>query len=95
MKAKVPAPLCINTCLGSPGAPKVLQGDFRGYRENLVNKLANEYTLYRNKIFLFSLPLHTSSPLTCVSGTFAQHEEDCIVVKPTLVHHVPAVGKGA
>lgn len=94
MKAKVPAPLCINTCLGSPAAPKVLQGDLRGHGESLVNKLANEYTLYRNKIFLFSLPVSTSSPLACVTGIFAQHEKNCIVVKPTLVHRVPAVGKG-
>lgn len=30
----------------------------------------------------------------CAPGTLAQHEEDSIVVKPTLVHYVLWWGKG-
>lgn len=40
--------------------------------------------------------LHTGIKYSsiCAPRTLAQHEEDCIVVKPTLVHYVPVVGKG-
>lgn len=32
--------------------------------------------------------------IICVLGPFAQYEEDCIVVKLTIVHCAPEVGKG-